>query len=90
MAGSGMNRAERQKMREKLNDAISSCNGALKKLAEEDEAESSNKGVQAIEYETQSRDVVRNVALKAGDGREGTRAGIVAARMLGQRGGPRE
>jgi hypothetical protein len=102
--GSGMTREERATMRAKLNDAISSCHGAIKKLDDEDEQESGSKGVRSLGValkaadgrEEKSAGMVREVAQKCGRGdateadlREGNAAGVFAARQFPQKGGPR-
>ena len=74
----------RDELQEKFSDACKKLDATIK--AEEDEDDPAAKKA-AIDYS--GLRLVREVAFKS-EGRKGTVAGVMAARMLGRRGGPPE
>jgi len=73
---------------DKFEEACAGLDKAIAK-AEDDGAEKTvTEGRLTAMRESQARQLVGAVALKAGEGRTGTMAGIAAARMLPRRGGP--
>lgn len=75
----------RDELQGKFSEACKKLDATIK--AEEDEDDPAKKQA-AIDYSGMR--LVREVAFKTGEGRKGTVAGVMAARMLGRRGGPPE
>jgi hypothetical protein len=78
-----------RKMRDELQKKFAeACEKLAATIADEEEDNPAKKQA-AIDYS--GARVAREIALKAGEGRKGTQAGVFAIRMLGgKRGGPPE